>query len=168
MNFKSLFTVTILLTSLSSFASTECGKEGSIEERISDCGNIKKEHFVLVARVKVRKDFFETYKDMRTKLLWSDSLYPNNLTYLNAMNACEYYFRENMSNIDVNWELPTKNMWREAERSGMRKALPNMEDFFWTSTERREDPRTTYVLNGVYGTFGTESSAKVRCVGQTY
>lgn len=173
MNVKSLFTVVILFTSLSSNASVECGKEGSIEDRIHDCGDIQKEHFILVTRVKHRKQTFEVYRDMRTKLLWSDSLHPNTLNYPNAMNACEYYVFAEMGNIkDVTWELPTINMWKEAERSGIKTALPNMEAFFWSSTEKREDPISAYMFNGVYGDISTYNkdygSARVRCVAQTY
>lgn len=165
---------TVLLGSLSSYASIECGKEGSIDERIQDCGNEQKEHFILVTRIKQRQQTFEVYRDMRTKLLWSDSLHPNTLNYPNAMNACEYYkTREEKGDIkDVNWELPTINMWKEAERSGIKTALPNMEAFFWSSTENRHDPIRAYMFNGVYGDISTynkeNGSARVRCVAQTY
>lgn len=168
-----MFSILVLLMSLSSFAADVCGTKGSIEDRIRDCSYTQKEHFILVTRVVRRAQTFEVYKDMRTNLLWSDTLHPNNLNYPNAVNACEFYVSAEMGNItDVNWELPTINMWKEAERSGIKTALPNMKDFFWSITEKRGDTVRAYMFNGVYGdisTYGKEyGSAKVRCVAQTY
>ncbi len=173
MNFKSLVVIVFLVASFSSFAAPECGLKGSIEDRIRDCSHAQKEYFVLVTRIKMRTQTFEVYKDMRTNLLWSDSLYPNELNYVNGLRACENYIREEMGNIaDVNWELPTVNMYREAERSGIKTALPNMKAFFWTVTVNRDDPKSAYMFNGVLGDISTYTmdygSARVRCVAQTY
>lgn len=172
MNFKNLLTIAFLLSSLSTFAAEECGLKGSIEDRIRDCSYTQKEDFMLVTRIKARKHTFEVYKDLRTNLLWSDTNQPTDMNYRNAMNACEYYVHAEMGFIkDVNWELPTINMWKEAERSGI-KSLPNMKNFFWSSTEKREDPIRAYMFNGVYGDISSyhkeNGGARVRCVAQTY
>lgn len=170
---RSLLTLSILLATQSLFAKEECGTKGSVEERIQDCSYEQKEFFILVARVKYLKQIFRVYKDIRTNLLWSESLYPNQLNYPNAMNACEFYIRKEMANIsDVTWKLPSLEMYKEAERSGIKTALPNMDGFFWTSTEKRGDTIRAYMFNGVYGDISTynkeNGSARVRCVAQTY
>jgi hypothetical protein len=172
MIFRNLLIVVFLSVSLASYASEECGKKGTIEDRIRDCGHTQVQSFVLVTKLKHLKQTFQVFKDMRTNLLWSESLFPNTLNYPNAVSACEFYIRAEMGNIsDVTWELPTLNMWKEANRSGI-KSLPNMKDYFWTATEVREDPIRAYMFNGVYGDFSTYSKnnggARVRCVAQTY
>ncbi len=168
--------VLMLIASLfvgSAFAAVECGKTGSIEQRIHDCGHVQKEHFKLVTRVKERTQTFEVYKDMRTGLLWSDRLFPNQLNHTNAYRACEYYIRKEMGDIkDVIWKLPSIDHWKEAIRSGILTALPNMKEIFWSDTTLREDPIRAYQFNGVYGDvwqYNKENGiASVRCVAQTY
>lgn len=170
---KSLISLLVLFSSLNAFAAEECGLKGSIQDRIVDCGHVQKEYFVLVTKIKQRTQIFQVWKDMRTNLIWSDSLGPTNMNYTNAVRACENYVSKEMGMItDVNWELPTVNMYKEANRSGIRAALPNIKDFFWTVTENRDDKIRAYMFNGVYAEFSTygkeNGSARVRCVAQTY
>lgn len=172
---KQFFAGVFLLTSVSAFALEDCGTTGTVNQRIKDCGNQKKQSFVLVARISYPKlkETFEVYKDLRTKLLWSDRLRSNTMNFTNAVVACDYEVRKEMANIsDVNWTLPSADMYKEAVRSGIVSALPNMQEFFWTSTEKYGDPVRAYMFNGAMVDFTTYSknngAARVRCVAQTY
>ena len=164
--------LSLVVMSLSSFAADTCGTEGTVEERIQDCGKFQNGNFVLVAKVKAFKQIFSVYKDLKTNLLWSDRLYPNTLNHTNAVRACEY-LRAEMANIDeVIWELPTLNNYKQADKHGIRKSLPNMDSFFWTATENRDNPLSGWMFNGVYGDISSynrnNGTAHVRCVGQVY
>lgn len=169
---KCFIVAVTLLAGVSSYAKEECGTKGTIETRISDCSYEQKQNFILVTRVKYLNQVFRVYKDMRTNLLWSEVLFPNELNHTNAVRACEYYIRKEMGDIkDVTWKLPTLDMYKEAERSGIR-SLPNMKAFFWTATVKAEDPIRAYMFNGVYGDISSyhkeNGTARVRCVAQTY
>jgi hypothetical protein len=127
-----------------------CGLEGTLDERIQDCSsqiNSEKEGFVLVART---TDFKEVHKEVSTGLLWSDRL-PEVMNHFSAENVCQLSNPEFAGISGVNWRLPSLDEYKEADRNGIRKALPNMNYWFWTSTIRRDYAVVAELFYGVNG-----------------
>ncbi len=112
-----------------------CGLSGSIEERIKDCSyqlTSETEGFVLVTR---SKNFKEVHKEVSTGLLWSDRL-PENRKFIHVKHYCVVNLDEHKGLNGVKWRLPTIYEYMGAEKSGIRKALPNMRYWYWSSTEK--------------------------------
>jgi hypothetical protein len=110
-----------------------CGLKGTVRERIRDCSyqlTSKKEGFVLVTRT---KEFKEVYRDTKNGLLWGDRL-PSDTFFDFAKKACKSQLAEVGKIAEVVWRLPSIEDYYQSERNGMRKALPNMNHFFWSST----------------------------------
>ena len=146
-----------------------CGLKGSIDKRIRDCSSqltSKKEGFVLVTRT---KDFKEVYKETKTGLLWGDRL-PSTMTHIEAERECNAGLAEVAKITEVTWRLPTREEYAEAEKNGIIKALPNMYDWFWSSSVHRSYPNYTWVFIGGIGYTGKYvpyySFYSVRCVGR--
>lgn len=109
-----------------------CGLKGSVDERIKDCSyqlTSSTEGFVLVTR---SEEFKEVHKEIATGLLWSDRL-PNKMTHYNAGNACNSSLKEVAGISSLTWRLPSQGEYLQAEKNGIKKALPNMNHWFWTS-----------------------------------
>lgn len=142
-----------------------CGLKGTIDERISDCSTqltSENEGFVLVTRT---KDSKEVHKDSRTGLLWGDRL-PSKMVPYDAEKACNSSLSEVAKITEVRWRLPSIGEYNEAEKNGIRKALPNMNYVFWAA--RMPDP---YYMGWFDGRNGYSSYAKdyefsVRCVAR--
>ncbi len=123
-----------------------CGLEGSVAERINDCSvqpDSKKEGFILVARVLRTEDpgsviknrFVEVYLEPSTNLIWSDI---DPLKYMGGFRArlfCSQNIFEMAGIAGLTWRLPSIQDYEQAERNGIRKALPNMSAYFWTATD---------------------------------
>jgi len=127
-----------------------CGLKGSVDERVKDCSyqlTSEKEGFVLVTR---SKDFKEVHKEVSTGLLWSDRL-PNTMTHHNAEKACKATLPEVAGISGVTWRLPSIDEYKEAEKNGIRKALPNMNHWFWSSSVHRSDSDYAWLFNGSNG-----------------
>lgn len=147
-----------------------CGLKGSVDERIKDCSyqlTSETEGFVLVTR---SKDFKEVHKETSTGLLWSDRL-PNYMTHYNAEKACNSSLKEVAGVEGVTWRLPSIDEYKEAEKNGIRKALPNMNYWFWSSSVHRSSSGSAWLFNGDYGYSinyfrNYDSVDSVRCVAR--
>jgi hypothetical protein len=141
-----------------------CGLEGSVDERIKDCSS-EAEGFVLVTR---SKDFKEVHKEKSTGLLWSDRL--PYMSHYNAETACSSNLKEVAGISGFTWRLPSIDEYKEAERNGIRKALPNMDNWFWSSSVHSYDDYngsgSAWLFDGTGDTYyGSRSSLSwVRCV----
>lgn len=145
-----------------------CGFKGSVDERIKDCSyqlTSEKEGFALVTR---SKDFKEVHKELSTGLLWSDRL-PSTMTLDRAEKACKADLKEATGISGVTWRLPSIDEYKEAEKNGIRKALRNMNYWFWSSSHRDEKPGAWLVnRDGIgYAVYGSPySNGSVRCVAR--
>jgi hypothetical protein len=144
-----------------------CGLKGSVDDRIRDCSyqlTSEKEGFVLVTRT---KEFKEVHKETKTGLLWGDRL-PSTMTHYNAEKACNASLAEVAKISDVAWRLPSKEEYEEAEKNGIRKALPNMNYWFWSSSVLRNSD-FAWQFFGFYGNSDynlRNMSFSVRCVAR--
>jgi hypothetical protein len=164
------------LLSQTILANTPCGLEGTIEERIEDCSLkspiTKANHtFKLVSRLEeLNGAEREIYLDTKTGLIWTDRL-ASEFTYERALEVCSESKNNRTGGItEVTWDIPTIDNYNEAEKNGIRRALPRMDDVFWTSTVWGEG-----FSGGAFffmGKIGAESYGgryiprSVRCVGQ--
>ncbi|MFP5387376.1 MAG: DUF1566 domain-containing protein [Bacteriovoracia bacterium] len=146
-----------------------CGLEGSVEERIKDCSfqlTSEKEGFVLVTRT---KDFKEVHKEVSTGLLWSDRL-PSTMNHYDAEKACMADPKEFAGISGVTWRLPSIKEYEQAEKNGIRKALPNMNDWFWSSSIYPDYPDWGWLFVGYLGKIGDSPRDAdyfwVRCVAR--
>lgn len=144
-----------------------CGLKGSVDERIKDCSSqfpSEKEGFVLVT---ISKDFKEVHKEVATSLLWSDRL-PSTMNHDNAIKACEADLKEFTGISGLTWRLPSIDEYKEAEKNGIRKALPNMNHWFWSRSRKGDFFNIAWLFYGYLGM--TDSSYRysdifwVRCV----
>lgn len=144
-----------------------CGTQGTVDERIQDCSS-SKGGFVLVARTESGK---EVYKELKTGLLWSDSL-PYSMSYYDAQGACNSGLEEFAEISGVTWRLPSIYEYKKADEDGIRKALPNMNSWFWSSSVYRYYSDNSYgawLFNGHSGStgdVGRDSNYSVRCVAR--
>ncbi len=142
-----------LYTVLKNFDPTQkfpCGLKGSVDERIKDCSyqlTSEKEGFVLVTR---SKDFKEVHKEVSTGLFWSDRL-PKTMNHYSAEKACNSSLKEVAGISGVTWRLPSKEEYEQAEKNGIRKALPNMSYWFWSSSVHRNNSDYAWLFNGYDG-----------------
>lgn len=148
---------------------TPCGLKGSVDERIKDCSyqsTSKKEGFILVTR---SKDFYEVHKELSTGLLWSDRL-NNSMDHYHAGKACKADLKEVAGIEGLAWRLPSINEYKEAEKNGIRRALPSMNYFwFWSSSVHRDSSDSAWLFNGSVGTFSViryNYDFSVRCVAR--
>jgi hypothetical protein len=143
-----------------------CGLKGSVDERIKDCSyqlTSEKEGFVLVTR---SKDFNEVHKEVSTGLLWSDRL-PSTMTHYNAERACKADLKEVAGISGVTWRLPSIDEYEEAEKNGIRKALPNMNYWFWSSSVKRSNSYFAWMFYGGFGfDYNRLDKVSVRCVAR--
>lgn len=150
-----------------------CGLKGSVDERIKDCSyqlTSEKEGFVLVTR---SKDFKEVHKEVSTGLFWSDRL-PKTMDHYSAEKACNSSLKEVAGISGVTWRLPSIDEYKEAEKNGIRKALPNMNYWFWSSSVHRSYSSYAWLFDGFDGStdwYGRGRSRRgfivsVRCVAR--
>ncbi|MFZ4715886.1 MAG: DUF1566 domain-containing protein [Bacteriovoracaceae bacterium] len=127
-----------------------CGLQGSVDDRIRDCSSqltSQKEGFQLVTRT---EEFKEVHKDTKTGLLWGDRL-PSTMSHDNAEKACMADLAEVAKISEFAWRLPSKEEYEEAEKNGIRKALPNMNYWFWSSSVNLKNSSEAWVFQGNYG-----------------
>ena len=146
-----------------------CGLKGSVDERIRDCSyqlTSEKAGFVLVTRT---KDFKEVHKETKTGLLWGDRL-PSTMNHYNAEKVCKADLAEVAKISEVTWRLPSKEEYEEAEKNGIRKALPNMNYWFWSSSVHRSYSDGAWLFNGGFGLtyvdYRNSDDYSVRCVAR--
>jgi hypothetical protein len=149
-------------------ANYPCGLHGSVDERIRDCSyqlTSEKEGFVLVTRT---KEFKEVHKEIKTGLLWGDRL-PSRMNHYNAEKACKADLDEVAKLSGLTWRLPSIEEYEEAEKSGIRKALPNMNYWFWSSSVHRSYSSVAWLFNGYDGyadDYYRSNVDSVRCVAR--
>jgi hypothetical protein len=144
-----------------------CGLKGSVDERIKDCSyqlTSEKEGFVLVTR---SKDFKEVHKEVSTGLLWSDRLrFP--MDHFRAEKACNADLEEVAGISGVTWRLPSIDEYQEAEKNGIRRVLPNMRYWFWSSSVHSINSSNAWLFMGVDGNTSSVDRGNfyvsVRCV----
>ena len=127
-----------------------CGLQGSVNDRIRDCSyqlTSQKEGFVLVTRT---KEFKEVHKEIKTGLLWGDRL-PSAMSHYDAEKACKADLAEVAKISEVSWRLPSIEEYKEAEKNGIRKALPNMNYWFWSSSVHSNNSHVACMFYGVDG-----------------
>ena len=98
------------------------------------------------------------------------------MNYYNAEKACKATLPEVAGISGVTWRLPSKKRYEQAEKNGIRRALPNMDDDFWTSSVITNHPRNAWLFHGHngytryaggYTYYGNRSdSESVRCVAR--
>jgi hypothetical protein len=161
----------LALGSLSVFAAKPCGLTGTVNQRIIDCGNQEREGFILVTRVasSLGDRGKEFYKEISSGLIWSFR-YSSPVAYSKTREACQSIMSEMPGTTDMNWRLPTIKEFENADKSGIRQALPSMNFTFWTkSTTGRWNP-DNILFNGVNGkydyvdSYDSDHLASVRCV----
>jgi hypothetical protein len=153
-----------MIGSDSSIDKKVCGLKGDVDERIKNC-NSRKNGLALVSRTKEGK---EVHKDLLTGLIWSDRL-QNVMTHYSAENACHSLLSEVAKIGSVTWRLPNIEEYKEAEKNGIRKALPNMNYWFWSSSVHRSYSNVAWVFLGGDGNtdLGNRNFyGSVRCVAR--
>jgi hypothetical protein len=146
---------------------TPCGLEGTVEDRIKDCavqdGSVHG-NFTLVTRT---TEFKEIYLDEKSKLLWSDRL-ADGMTHFKAQESCKSDLAEVVNVKGLTWRLPSIDEYKEADKNGARAALPNMSDWFWSSSVVRDNSYYAWAFVGHSGDvdYGKRSYYYylVRCV----
>jgi hypothetical protein len=143
-----------------------CGLKGSIEKRIQDCSE-QREGFILVTRTQEGK---EVHKEVSTGLLWSDRL-PLRMNHYSAEKACKADLKEVGGISGVTWRLPSIEEYEEAEKNGMRNALPNMNHWFWSSSVLSYYSNYAWLFNGSSGStdyvsYSRNNYGSVRCVAR--
>ena len=150
---------------------TTCGLKGSVDERIKDCSqqlSSEKQDFVLVSRT---KNFKEVYKELSTGLLWSDRL-PRMMTFYNTKLLCNGYQEEMAGIKNVQWRLPTVEEYQVAVENGITASLPNMNNWYWTSSEHHMGHPGSWQFHAFPTTMRRGNYGKVfedvwgRCVGE--
>lgn len=157
---------------MSSVWAAPCGLEGSIDQRIQDCG-LTKGNFSLVSR---NEKGHEIYKDLKTGLLWGDRI-PVDFNHYGSSKACSSDIFESGLLAEARWRLPTINEFEVAASHGMKEVLPRMYHAFWSSTSmkikskrlRKKIPARAYLWDGLEERTDTgdlKDAASVRCVAK--
>ena len=148
-----------------------CGLQGTIEERMKDCGQTKGNFAV----VTITEKNHEIYKDTKTGLIWGSRI-PTDFNHYGSQKACADEVNEGFSSLK--WRLPTIREFETAAANGMKESLPSMNHWFWSSTPvhtKRKSRRRRAVPSQVYLWDGSEQKtdvgdlkdgASVRCVAK--
>jgi hypothetical protein len=164
----------------------------TVEDRIKNCialPNASKEtkarvKWNLVSRSRDGKTgkFYEVWKDSQSGLLWGDRLDSNYIHYsavrlgddgkVVTEKAC--HSREgrtaNAGVREKKFGLPTIEEYVQAEKNGVREALPNMENYlFWSASLYPDNAYTARGFDGNNGGLffdGLSYDHSVRCVGR--
>lgn len=140
-----------------------CGLNGTLDERIENCSYLEKSEYnmVLVTRTQELK---EVWLDRGSRLLWSDRL-AGFYSAASAVEACENASVPEMAFLsEYTWRLPSQADYQSNQN--FHYALPNMNTWFWTSTERG---RSVVTYSGSDGTlnmrlFRNSRTGSARCV----
>ena len=92
------------------------------------------------------------------------------MTHYNAEKACKADLAEVAKISEVAWRLPSKEEYEEAEKNGIRKALPNMNYWFWSSSVHRSYSDVAWLFSGgsgvTYVDYRGNYDVSVRCVAR--
>ncbi len=150
-----------------------CGLEGTIEERIKDCAQVKS-NFALVA---ISEKGAEFYQDLKSKLIWGNRISVD-FNHYGSQKACSSEVASEYQTLsNLKWRLPTIKELEEAAAHGMKAALPNMDHAYWSSTpvktkrtrRRRAVPALAYIWDSTEEKADTgdlKDGASVRCVAR--
>ena len=144
-----------------------CGLTGTVDDRIKDCSYQESSTnggFVLVTRT---KEFKEVQKDTKSGLLWGDRL-PTTMSYDDAMKACKANLAEVGGVVSGTWRLPTIEEYKDANINGIRTALPNMYDWWWSSSVGRDSWDEWDDFAWVFGGDDGDVSQDYYRVGSSY
>ncbi len=158
---------------ISSAFAKPCGLEGTIEERIKDCAQVKG-NFALIA---VSEKGAEIYRDLKSKLIWGSRV-ATDFNQYGSQKACSVEVSEYQTLNSLKWRLPSIREFEEAAANGMKTALSNMDHSYWSSTPvlSKKTKRRRARAMGVYVWDGLEEksdvgdnlkdAASVRCVAR--
>ena len=145
-----------------------------IQNKIQECSFLEssfKENFQLVMRKESPhydgKNYFkqEFYLDTNTKLIWGPK-FPIGARKDFVQGFCARYSEI----IDLSWRLPSKEEWEVASLHKIAESLPDMDGWFWSSTEAINDKSQSWVYyagNGVTSPSPNESEGvSFRCVSE--
>lgn len=160
-----------VLFSLSVFAKP-CGLQGTIEERVKDCAQLKG-NFALVSVTEKTSEF---YQDVKSKLIWGSRIVTD-FNHFGSQKACSEEISGYPALNSLKWRLPTIRELEEAAAHGMKAALPNTEHSYWSSTPvmTKKSRRKRSILLGAYLWDGSmekadvgdlKDGASVRCVAR--
>ena len=150
-----------------------CGLQGTIEERIKECAQLKG----TFALITVSDKGAEFYKDTKSNLIWGNRIAADFNQY-GSQRACTDEVSEYKALSTLKWRLPSIKELEEAAAHGMKAALPNMEYSYWSSTpvltkktrRRRARAVGVYLWDGFEERTGTgdnlKDAASVRCVAR--
>jgi hypothetical protein len=149
-----------------------CGLQGSIEERIKDCAQVKG-NFALVA---VNEKGNEFYKDTKSNLIWGNRI-ASDFNHYGSQKACSDEVSEYLVLNSLKWRLPTVREFEDAATHGIKVALTNMDHTYWTSTpvkvkrsrRNRGMPSSVFLWDGYEQKTDTgdlKDGASVRCVAK--
>jgi hypothetical protein len=149
-----------------------CGLQGTIDERIKDCDQVKGD-FALVT---ISEKGTEFYKDLKSKLIWGHRI-ATDFNHYGSQKACEGDVSEYVTLNTLKWRLPTIGEFEEAAVHGMKTALPGGELAYWSSTavktkrsrRRRAMPAGVFLWDGAENRTDTgdlKDGASVRCVAR--
>lgn len=151
-----------------------CGKSGSVSKRIRSCKSTVKKgksKWELVART---SEGYELWRDAGSGLVWTDKV-PLKMSQSQARRLCEGRRVKNVTGgLKLKFRLPRISEFKTAERHGMRRVLPNLdEDWFWSASARGKDKQGVmlgYMYDGVDGKVGEayldDPYGAVRCVAR--
>jgi len=103
------------------------------------------------------------WKDEITGLIWGPKLEGK----FNFEEAVSEALRIN--ELDLKWSVPTKKEWMTAEIHDFREVLPDIKDWFWSSSPSPDGSDLAYFFggnNGVVGYDFRDSTSSVRLVGR--
>lgn len=152
-----------------------CGTEGSIVERARKCGQQVrkgKSAWTLVTRTSAGT---EVWRDDASGLLWSDRLgFKMDRRSAERVCASENRASDIKGELSARFRLPALKEFTAAEKRGLRKVLPKMDDdWFWTSSSKGLDADgmpVAYVFDAVDGKLAEASPSDpfgtVRCVAE--
>lgn len=158
---------------LNSAFAKPCGLEGSIEDRIKECAQVKG-NFALISTTEKGAEF---YKDTKTKLIWGNRI-STDFNHYGSQKACSDEVSEYPSLAGLKWRLPTIREYEEAASHGMKAALADMDHTYWSSTpvktkrsrrNRRMMPAGVFLWDGFKEKTDTgdlKDGASVRCVAR--
>lgn len=151
-------------------------------------GNMGEGDWRLVAKSDDGSAGHEVWMDMRTRLIWSDRLESNNWCKAsgnqedeggidctsNTLFYCttDNLFQEAKGNTEtiVDWRLPTRNDFLQADINGARVILKNNNHDFWSATIDSNNNAKAWTVHGKTGelesTSRSSGSPSIRCVGR--
>lgn len=166
---KSLLTVLFLVSSVSAFAAQKpCGLYGNVDQRVKDCSvkNAPRAGFILMTRTPDQKEFLI---EMDTKTVWGADTDVISSNPSSAREFCANY-KPQLGGLNLEWSLPTKETYIQADKSGIRVAIKDMWPYSITGSSQAFPRRAVWVFSSQNGVttigVGPYSSVypRIRCV----